>query len=115
MEITGACIYCGQMYLLEGDFEHSDEKEINMKASEMCGCIGSRYLKKANYVKAEIKEISENDDEHGVLENAADSVLYGPVKAVFITFEDNKVIKIKKAKGDITISKERKEKRERKL
>lgn len=115
MEMMGACIYCGQIYMLEGDFEEIDEKELNKKASEMCGCIGSRYLRKANYVATEIREISETAEECEILMSAADSVLYGPVKAISILFEDSKIVKIRKNKGEITISKERKEKHEKKL
>lgn len=115
MEMMGACIFCGQMYIIEGEFDNEDEKELNRKASEMCGCIGSQYLKKANFVAAEVRELAETKEELDILNDASDFVMSGPIKAVSMAFEDGKVIKIKKSKGEITISKERKEKREKKL
>lgn len=114
MEKIGACRYCGQMIVLDVP-EETCEEQLNYMASEMCGCIGSRYLKKAAAVKAEIERITENEDELKVLDDAVNAILYGPVKTVSMTFDDNKKISIKKNRGEVTITKARTEKQESKV
>ncbi len=111
MQITGECMYCGQMVTVSVD-ENSTNEDVRKEATFNCSCEKAKdYTKKQKSiekVKNKIEEIfPAHEDIQMILNHSVESILRGMVEKVTISQGTTKAVLSINGKGEIKVEKTR--------
>lgn len=110
MKITGACIYCGQIHMVNTE-DTTNEAEINRIATLYCNCpdaVREQEIEKSvSEAKDYIKEIFASEDLQRLLTWEVELVARHTIEKANISKGEIKVMISRNAKGFIKIDKTR--------